>query len=498
MTTCYVGVDVGLTSAKVSAFDQHGNHLHTATQANPRTATQASHQEVDLLQLWSTVATALRAVTDHLTAHGHQVGGIGVAGAGNGAYLVTDDLTPARSGIASTDNRAEPLVATLDGPAMEALREKTGSRPWAAQTPVLLAWLAEHEPDVLGNTRWIFTSKDWIASCLTGRPSADISDASAAGLMNLATGDYEPDLLGAFDLDADVLDKLPPLSKPHDVVGEVTPTASDLTGVPAGTPVVAGCVDVVAAPFGAGSINDSDVTIISGTWGINSVVHQLNGPPPDVTLSVLFGEPGVVFAQEDAPTSMANMEWLTQVIRGFGQAEVDTVSLVNSLDQSTPGAEGLLFVPFLYGAPRYRGASATLLGQQGHQRSADVARAVAEGITQYHRVQLQHLAEQGVQFSTEPWTLVGGGARNPVWAQIFANVLGHPVRRQTEPELGSRGIASLAFLGSGGDPQTWRQEGAADAVIDPNEEHRVYQKQSEYFDAAVEHLAPLWAARAAH
>lgn len=497
MTTCYIGIDVGLTSAKVSAFDQHGNHLHTVTQSSPRTATQASYQEVDLVQLWSTVAAALRAVTDNLAVHGHQVGGIGVTGAGNGAYLVADDLTPTRRGIASTDNRAEPLVAALDGPAMESLREKTGSRPWAAQTPVLLAWLAEHEPEVLRNTRWIFTCKEWVTSCLTGRPSADISDASAAGLMNLATGDYEPELLGVFGLDADVLDKLPPLSKPHDLVGEVTNTAADQTGVPVGTPVVAGCVDVVAAPFGAGSTNDSDVTIISGTWGINSVVHRLNGPPPNVTLSVLFGEPGVVFAQEDAPTSMANMEWLTQIIRGFGQAEVDSVSLVNSLDQSAPGAEGLLFIPFLYGAPRYRGASASLLGQQGHQRSADVARAVAEGITQYHRVQLRHLENQGVQLSTEPWTLVGGGARHPVWAQIFANVLGHPVRRQTEPELGSRGVASLAFRGTEGNPKLWRHEESVDSVIEPNEERSVYQRQADYFDDAVEHLAPLWAARAA-
>jgi L-xylulokinase len=496
MKSCYIGVDVGLTTAKVSAFDQHGEHLHTVAQSNPRTAPKADHQEVDMMVLWSTVASALRDLSSFLEPLGYRVEGIGVTGSGNGAYLVAEDLTPSRWGIASTDSRAEALVTELDALAVESLRLKTGSRPWAAQTPVVLSWLARNEPKTLSETRWVLSCKDWITSCLTGLPSADLSDASAAGLVNLATGEYESDVFSTFGLDTALSELLPPLSRPNDVVGEITSAAAKDTGLPAGVAVVAGSIDVVAAPIGAGSAHEYEVTIISGTWGINSVVHRLAGSPPDVSLSALFTEPGLVFAQEDAPTSMANMEWLAQIIRGFGQSEVDTKGLVEGLGSSSPGAEGLLFVPFIYGAPRYRGASATLLGQKGHQRSADVSRAVAEGITQYHRVQLRHLRDQGVRCSDEPWTLVGGGARNPVWTQIFANVLDHPVKRKLEQELGSRGIASVAFMGTGGDPNSWRQGESEEAVVEPNQDRTVYQEQAEFFDQALDQLAPLWSLRA--
>jgi L-xylulokinase len=302
MKSCYIGVDVGLTTAKVSAFDQHGEHLHTVAQSNPRTAPKADHQEVDMMVLWSTVASALRDLSSFLEPLGYRVEGIGVTGSGNGAYLVAEDLTPSRWGIASTDSRAEALVTELDALAVESLRLKTGSRPWAAQTPVVLSWLARNEPKTLSETRWVLSCKDWITSCLTGLPSADLSDASAAGLVNLATGEYESDVFSTFGLDTALSELLPPLSRPNDVVGEITSAAAKDTGLPAGVAVVAGSIDVVAAPIGAGSAHEYEVTIISGTWGINSVVHRLAGSPPDVSLSALFTQPGLVFAQEDAPT----------------------------------------------------------------------------------------------------------------------------------------------------------------------------------------------------
>jgi len=497
MNACYIGVDVGLTTAKASAYDGQGVHLHTVSHSNPRTATQANHQEVDMLELWATVESALKELAAFLESSGYRPAGIGVTGAGNGVYPVDEALRPSRPGIASTDLRAERMMLEIDQAAIETLRLKTGSRPWAAQTPVVLMWMAQHDQENLKRTRWIFTCKDWITSCLTGAPSADVSDASAAGLINLYSGAYEPDVVDALGLDAATLQLFPPLARPGDVVGSVTEAAAQSTGIPAGTPVVAGSIDVVAAPIGAGAVHERDVTIIAGTWGINSVVHRLGETPPEVTLSALFTEPGLVFAQEDAPTSMANMEWFAQVLRGYGSEGVDARRLVEDISSSEPGAQGLLFVPFIYGAPQYPGASATLLGQKAHQRSADISRALVEGITHYHRVQLRTLRQQGVALSDKPWTLAGGGARNPVWAQVFANILGHPVVRQLEPELGSRGIAALACQAVGGDQAAWDRETAADALVEPDSDRAVYEEQAEVFDRALAHLAPLWRAEIA-
>lgn len=490
--SCYVGVDVGLTSAKASAYDCNGIHVKTVTQLNPRHATQANYQEVDMLVLWATVELALRELSDYLESAGYVARGIGVTGSGNGLYPVSEELQPTRWGIASTDTRAEGMVADIDPSAIEILRMKTGSRPWSAQTPVVLKWLSEYEPESLQQTRWILSSKDWITSCLTGLPTADLSDGSAAGLVNLSLGVYEPGVFRALELDVSLMEMLPRLSQSDEIVGVVRDSVAKTTGLASGTPVIAGSIDVVAAPIGAGSVSEHDVTIIAGTWGINSVVHRLAGTPPDVTLSALFTEPGLVFAQEDAPTSMGNMEWFAQIIRGYGEELVDARRLVEDIKSSSPGARGLLFIPFIYGAPHYPGASAALLGQKGHQLSADISRAIAEGITQYHRVQIEALRQQGVILSEQPWTLAGGGARNPVWAQIFANVLGHPVKLQLEPELGSRGIASLAFSGTGGDADVWRTGHSPAVIVQPDDDCVAYRAQAELFDDALERLSGMW------
>ncbi len=489
---CYIGVDVGLTAAKASAYDRNGLHVKTVTQSSSRHATQANHQEVDMLVLWATVELALRELVSYLETAGYVARGIGVTGAGNGVYPVDDKLQPARWGIASTDTRAERMLAGIDSVAIEKLRLKTGSRPWSAQTPVVLKWIAEHEPETLRKTRWIFSTKGWITSCLTGVPTADLSDGSSAGLVNLVEGTYEPDVFRVLELDGSLMELFPQLSRSDEIVGAVQDSVAKSTGLAPGTPVVAGSIDVVAAPIGAGAVSEHDVTIIAGTWGINSVVHRLVGDPPNVTLSALFTEPGLVFAQEDAPTSMANMEWFAKIIRGYGGESVDARRLVEDIKSSTPGAEGLLFIPFIYGAPQYPGASATLLGQKGHQSSADISRAIAEGITQYHRVQMQELRQQGVIPSEQPWTLAGGGARNPVWAQIFANVLDHPVRRQLEQELGSRGIAALAFSATGGDLDQWKTGHSPEVIVEPDDDREVYRAQAALFDQALEHLSAIW------
>lgn len=498
MKTCHIGVDVGLTTVKASAYSEGGAHVRTVVESNFRAENRADYQEVDMLRLWDTVSTVLAELNQFLAHAGYLAQSIGVTGSGNGVYLVTESLQPSRWGIASTDTRAEGLLSELDAPAIEALLYKTGSRPWAAQTPLLLKWLAIYEPETLNRTRWVFTCKDWITSCLTGQPSADLSDGSSAGLVNLATGTYEPDVFVALGMDPSLLGKLPPLSRPNDVVGLVTNSAAQQTGLPSGIPAVAGAIDVVAVPIGAGSCREEDVTIIAGTWGINSVVHRLVGGPPDVTLNALFTEPGLVFAQEDAPTSMANMEWFSRIIRGYGNNNIDARRLVEDIGASVPGAQGLLFIPFVHGAPQYPGASATLLGQRGHQCAADVSRALAEGITQYHRLQVESLRGQGVALSSLPWTLAGGGARNPAWAQIFANVLGHPVKRQLEPELGTRGAAALAFSGAGGNMMEWQAEDSAEAILEPNRDRQVYEKQAEDFNQALLGLQAFWAQRLDH
>lgn len=494
MKICVIGIDVGLTSAKAAAFDADGCEIRTVSAPNPRVAVSRERQEVDMNALWEVVADVMRDLTAELIREGWTIGAVGATGHGNGLYLVDQDLRPVRTAIASTDSRAERVVAGLDRDAVDAMQRVTGSLPWAAQPGVLLRWLQDHEPETVARARWALTCKDWLTLCLTGAPSADLSDSSGCGLVNLQTRDYEPAVLDMLGLPAEAAHLFPPLRASDEVVGAVTERAAAQTGLPVGIPVVAGCMDCVASPLGAGSSSLGDVTVIVGTWAINSVVVPSDFEPPRVTINALLPEPGTMLAMEVAPTSAASIEWAAHLLGARSAAPVTPRDLLNAAQDVEPLADGLLFLPFIHGAPEHLGASGTFLGIKDCHRFPHIARAVAEGITQYHRVQLDKVRATGAAVSTAPWTLAGGGAKNPIWAQMFADIVGHPMRRQLGTELGARGVALLAARGIDLDVAAWRTDPDPALVVTPGASQDAYREQARIFDRSIAAMGAVWEA----
>ena len=492
MKHCYIGVDVGLTAAKAGAFDKTGAEIRTFTAPNPRQAVAADRQEIDMAALWQVVSSVLAQLTEWLSANGWEPLALGATAAGNGLYLIDDQLRPVRAAIASNDSRAESIVAALDADEVEEVRLRTGSVPWAGQPSVLLAWLVEHEPECVAAAHALLSCKDWVRTCLTGVAGADVSDASGCGWLNLAARDYESGVFDLLGIPRELMRILPPLADSNEVVGGVTEHAARETGLPVGLPVVAGCMDCVASPLGAGATGESDVTVIVGTWAINSVVVPVHREPPRVTLNALLPDRNLMLAQEVAPTSAASLEWYASLMSTLASDPVTPPQLLHAASDAPPGADGVIFLPFVHGAPGHRGASGTFIGLMGNHGYREMARAVVEGITHYHRVQLERMERSGAVVSNEPWTLAGGGAKNPLWAQTFADIIGRPVRRQLGTELGARGVASLAASGVGVDLATWSSTPDADLVVHPGENRDFYRAHAARFDRILAAMGPVW------
>jgi L-xylulokinase len=489
--SCYIGIDVGLTAAKAAAFDADGRELRVARADNPRAALDPNSQEIDMVGLIDVVHAVLQELTAWLNDNSYLPTAVGVTGHGNGLYLVDENLRPVRSAFASTDSRAEDIVASISDQDRELNHAITGSYPWAGQPAILLSWLSRHEPVVLRRCRWVFTCKDWITSQLTGVASADYSDASACGIVNLATRKYERSVLRMLGID-DVFEKLPQLSNSSDIVGQITLEAASQTGLPIGTPVVAGCMDCVASPIGVGSTNAADVTIIVGTWAINSAVVPSTMVPPKVTLNALLPDPAFMLAQEVAPTSAASVEWFAALASGAAGRRFAAPDILAAAENAPAGADGVLFLPFVHGAPDYFAASGAFIGAKDSHGFAHLSRAVVEGVVQYHRVQVEKLLQSGADISDAPWTLTGGGARNLLWAQIFADTLNHPVRRQLGTELGARGVASLAYRGLGQSADHWLQAPDPSLIVYPGKNRERYQRLSQTFDRVLGAMQGVW------
>lgn len=104
---------------------------------------------------------------------------------------------------------------------------------------------------------------------LTGEVCSDVTMASA-GFVELGSRTWSPRVLELFGL-ADVEALLPPLVESWDTVGRVTAGVAAATGLPEGTPVVAGAHDVDTGAIGMGA-GEGATSVLLGTYSINQVL----------------------------------------------------------------------------------------------------------------------------------------------------------------------------------------------------------------------------------
>ena len=242
-----MGIDNGGTFSKAALFDENGVQVSVASVPTVTLTPKPGYTERDMEELWQVNAKAARQAIEKSGIDPKEIAGVSYSGHGKGLYLVGKEGKPAYNGIISTDARAWAYVKQWkeDGTAKK-VYEKTCQDILACQPVSLLAWLRDHEPEVLEQTQYVFAVKDYVRYRMSGEAYAEYTDFSGGNLVNLHTGAYDRELLSYMGLDM-VYEKLPPLRHAADICGYVTKEASELTLIPEGTPVAAGMFDVNAA-----------------------------------------------------------------------------------------------------------------------------------------------------------------------------------------------------------------------------------------------------------
>lgn len=447
---CLLGIDNGLTVTKAVIFDEDGTPLSVARRRLGQIMPAPRRVERDMDELWRETA---HAIAEAIAASGRDASDIAAVAAtahGDGLYLLDARRRPLGNGILSLDSRAGDIVAQWDGEGVSARAlERTGQVPHASAPSALLAWIRRHEPDRHRRIAHVLACKDWLRFCLTGTIGTDLTEASTS-FTDVATQSYAADIADIYGMEA--LDAvLPAVALPHEIVGHVTDAAARLTGLVAGTPVVAGLHDVTASALGSGGYGEGIVAIVAGTYSINETVSS--APKVDPRWLCRNGlAPGEWNSMAISPASAANYDWfldtLCAVERETAESAGGSIHEIVSAEVAAAGdrASGPLFHPYLFGSPHGPGASAGFLGLRGWHDRADMLRAVIEGIAFNHRVHVDALRDG---FAPSSARLTGGISRNPVFAQIFADVLGMPVMVSATDEAAAWGAALCAGAGVG-------------------------------------------------
>jgi L-xylulokinase len=445
-----LGIDNGLTVTKAAIFDVDGTPLSVARRRVPQSIPQARHVERDMAGLWRATAEA---IAEAIAASGRPADDILAVAAtahGDGLYLLDHDRQPLGPGILSLDSRAGGVIDdwTRLGVAGAALGI-TGQQPHVSAPSALLAWIRQHQPERFARIGHVIGCKDWLRFCLTGTVGTDRTEASTS-FTDVATQEYSSEALRLYGLEA-LLPALAPIAHPAEIVGRVTAEAAALTGLREGTPVAAGLHDVTASALGIGAHRPGVVGVVAGTYSINEVVSAAPRVDPRWFCRNAI-EPGLWNNMSISPASAANYDWFLDTLchREKEEAEASGRSihavLAAEIDAALQKPSTLLFHPYLFGSPHGDIASASFLGLHGWHDRGDLLRAVLEGIAMNHRTHVDALADG---FEVRTVRLTGGAARNPAFAQMFADVLGMPVTVTATDEAAAWGAALCAGTGAG-------------------------------------------------
>lgn len=435
MRDLVLGVDIGTSSSKGVLVDFSGKIVATAVRAHDVSRPAPGQVEMDAGMWWQEFVEIARELT--LT-EDIRVAAVGVSGMGP-CVLVTDEQDrPLRPAILyGVDTRAVDQIERLnDILGAQAIVERCGSALSTQAVGPKLAWLSDHEPDVAAKARKLFMPSSWLGYQLTGEYILDHHSASqCTPLYDTAAHQWYEPFAAQFIHNIG----LPRLVWPGDIVGHVTPRASDRTGIPEGVPVIGGTIDAWAEAVSVGAQLPGDLMLMYGT-----TMFLINTLKARATSTALWGTVGVVPGTYNLAGGMATSGAITAWLRRLvGSPEFPT--LLSEADRSGPGAKGLLMLPYFAGErtpvadPDARGLIAGLTLE--HTRG-DLYRATLEATALGVRHNVEALRSLGG--SVQRTIAVGGGTQGGLWTQIVSDVTGLDQLTPTVTIGASFGAAYLA------------------------------------------------------
>ncbi len=489
-----IGIDIGTSGLKCVVVKRDGRVLGSALRAYSPLTPRAGWAEQDA-ETW--VAAALEAVSAALQRSGVKraaVAGIGFSGQMHSLVCLDKHKRCLRPAILWLDQRSMRQVA--------ALQEKVGQEQlaqWIAN-PLLpgfllasLLWVQENEPAVWERLAHVLLPKDYVRFRFTGEIGSDYSDASATALLDVGRRAWCGELAAAAGIPGALL---PPLYESAALAGYLTPPVAEILRLPPGIPVACGAGDQQAQAVGNGLIRPGLVSCTIGTGGqLFAPIERFQRAPQLRLHTFCHAVPNQWHWQAATLAAGFSLKWLRDEVLGGAYSYQQ---LADAAAAVPPGAEGLVYLPYLQGErtphmdPRAQGVFYGLTARHGWQH---MSRAVMEGVVFSLLDGLRLMQAMGMP--VERVVASGGGTRHPLWLQLQADLFEAEVVHTESEEAAALGAALLAGVGAG--VYAGLDEACQSAVRFSPEVYRprpqataVYRQQGEIFRALYGALAPIF------
>ncbi|WP_106599720.1 gluconokinase [Dyadobacter jiangsuensis] len=435
-----IGCDIGTTNVKSVAFDTvSGTILASHSESYEMQHPRPDWSEQDPEEIFQAVCKTLKKVTAKCKDQGGPVG-ICFSAAMHGVLALDKDGKQLTNLIIWADNRSADVATRLRASQVGKKIYHNNGTPIHAMAPVCkLLWMKKNEPDVYRKTSKFVGVKEYIVYRLTGEFVVDYSIASATGMFNireLRWDDYTLKKLGL------KVEKLPEAVSPYHIVKLPGDNPAKL---PEGTPLIMGASDGCLANLGSGAIRNGSMAVTIGTSAAVRIcsAKPFSDPLMQTFCYVLDEKTYIVGGPSN--NGAVIFEWFMNTF--FPKESYDAV--FKEAQGVKPGAEGLLFYPYLLGERAPLWSSSVRGGFSGlditHTR-AHFARAVMEGIL----LNLYSIAKILMEMQEIDTIYANGGfARSATWVQMLSDVFGKTVKLNETVETGAVGAAMVGLKALG-------------------------------------------------
>jgi xylulokinase len=468
--SCFLGLDVGTGGARAVAVDESGSVVAEASSEYPLHSPRPGWSEQDPEDWWRASREVLGKVAAELE---DEVVGLGLTGQMHGSVFLDSSEQVIRPALLWNDQRTEVQCQEItEAVGKERQIEIAGNPALTGFQAPKIVWLRDEEPENYSRVSHVLLPKDYVRLKLTGERATDASDAAGTLLLDVRGRDWSREILDALEIS---FKWMPKVYEGPESTGELDGTIAGELGLPPGIPVAAGGGDNAAAAVGTGIVREGLVSSSIGTSGVLFAHTDAFSPDPSGRLHAFcHAVPGAYHLMGVTLSAGGSLAWWREATgRGYDE-------LVGTAEQVPPGAEGLLFLPYLSGErtphldPKARGA---FVGLTTRHTVAHMTRAVMEGVVFSLKNSLGIMRDLGVP--VEEIRATGGGARSTLWRQLQADVYGLPVRRTISDEGPAYGAALLGGVAAGvyGDvDEATSVVGLRGEVTEPDAERsRVYQ-----------------------
>lgn len=450
----HLGIDIGTSSCKVVAVDAGGRVVAAVTADYPLYSDHHGWSEQDPEDWWRATDHCVREVVSRLPGGGGDVAAIGLSGQMHGLVALDEQHRVIRRAILWNDQRCEKecVAITEAVGGVEAVIGATENRLITGFTAGKIAWLRDHEPAGFARMAHVLNPKDYLRWRMTGRLVTDVSEASGTGLFDVRHKVWSPTMVNAVGITTDMLPAVVESMAPTGTLCAEVAEAWDLDTRPQ---VYGGGGDAVIQTASMGVTQVGEIGVTLGTAGIIAAASDFC---PDNTTGAVqvscYNRPDYWHVMGVSLSAAGGMHWLAETLQQLPGAEGLTFTALIELAKTVPpGADGLLFLPYLAGerAPHYApSATAAWVGLSRRHGLGHLVRSVIEGALLNMKETLETFGDLGI--ACDRIIASGGATRDPFWLQTMADVFGAPVVTMTgSSEGGAYGAAIVAGVGAG----TW-------------------------------------------